>query len=92
MKFGDIIVPARATCRIINKPNTFTVDASGVQINVVVDNYDINAEYKENENKVIKYRYNVNNASLSGILIRTNTQSVYMDAGDRMYWEYGLYD
>lgn len=92
MKFGDIIVPARTTCRITNKPNTFTVDASGVQINVVVDNYDINIDNKENENKVIKYRYNVNNASLSGILIRTNTQSVYMDAGDKMYWDYGLYD
>lgn len=92
MKFGDIIVPARTQCRIINKPDTFTADASGVQINVVVENYDINAEYKENENKVIKYRYNVNDASLSGIFIRTNTQSVYMNAGDKMYWDYGLYD
>jgi len=92
MKFGDIVVPARTTCRIINKPNTFTADASGVQINVVVENYDINIENKENENKVIKYRYNVNDACLSGIFIRTNTQSVYMDAGDYMYKGYGLYD
>jgi hypothetical protein len=92
MKFGDIIVPARTECRIINKPNVFTADASGVQISVVVDNYYINAENKENENKVIQYRYNVNNASLRGILIGTNTQSVYMDAGDKMYWDYGLYD
>jgi hypothetical protein len=92
MKFGDIIVPARTKCRIINKPDIFTADASGVQISVVVDNYYINADNKENENKVIKYRYNVNNASLCGILIGTNTQSVYMDAGDKMYWDYGLYD
>lgn len=92
MKFGDIIVPARTTCRIINKPNTFTADASGVQIGVVVDNYYINVENKENENKVIKFRSNVNNGCLSGIYISTNTQSVYMDAGDRVYWDYGLYD
>lgn len=92
MKFEDIIVPARTTCRIINKPDIFTTDASGVQIGVVVDNYYINVENKENENKVIKFRSNVNNGCLSGIFIRTNTQSVYIDAGDYMYRDYGLYD
>ena len=92
MKFGDIVVPARTTCKIINKADTFTADASGVQINIVIDNYYINAEDKQNENEVIKFKSNVNDACLSGIFIRTNTQSVYMDAGDYMYKDYGLYD
>lgn len=92
MKFGDIIIPERTECMIVNKPNVFTVDASGVQLNIVVNNYDLKLKDKENENKIIKYRRNVNNGVLQGLYIHTNTESVYMDAGDYMYKDYGLYD
>lgn len=91
MKFGDIIVPERTECIIVNKPNTYTVNASGVQLNVVINNYDLKLQNKENENKVIQFRSNVNNASLCGVYVHTNTQSVYMYADDYMYSDYGLY-
>ncbi|WP_394875796.1 hypothetical protein [Clostridium neonatale] len=92
LKFGDLIIPPRTKCKIINKPNTFTVDAPGVQLNIVINNFDINKQDIANENKVIKYHSNVNNASLCGVWVHTNTQAVYMDAGDREYCDYGLYD
>ena len=92
LKFGDLIIPPRTKCKIINKPNTFTVDASGVQLNIVINNFDINKQDITNENKIIKFHSNVNDASLCGVCIHTNTQAVYMDAGDRRYWNYGLYN
>lgn len=92
MKFGDLIVPARTECIIIGTPKTYTVDAPGVQLNIVIYNHDLRIPNTENENEVIKYRSNVNRASLDGILIHTNTESVYMDAGDYVYKDYGLYD
>lgn len=27
LKFGDLIIPPRTKCKIINKPNTFTANA-----------------------------------------------------------------
>lgn len=91
MKFGDVVVPARTECIIVNKPDMFTVNASGVQLNVVVNNYNLKLKDLENENKVFEHKYNVNNGSLCGIYIHTNTQSVYMYADDYMYNDYGLY-
>jgi hypothetical protein len=91
MNFGDIIIPERTECIIINKPNTYTVNAPGVQLNMVINNCDLKLPDKKNENKVIKFRNNVNNACLSGIYVHTNTQSVYMYADDNMYSDYGLY-
>ncbi|MFR2889134.1 MAG: hypothetical protein ACLTDM_13175 [Clostridium butyricum] len=88
MKFGDILIPARTECIIVNKPSMFTVNASGVQLNVVVRNYDLKLRDIENENKIIKYGSNINKATLDGIYIHTNTQSVYMYAGDYMYNNY----
>ena len=92
LKFGDLIIPPRTKCKIINKPNTFTANAPGVQLNIVINNFCINKQDISNENEVIKYHSNVNYASLCGIWIHTNTQSVYMDAGDKEYFDYGLYD
>ena len=63
LKFGDIIVPARTQCRIINKPDIFTVNAPGVQIIIVIANYDLRKRDINNENKIIKFHNNVNDAS-----------------------------
>lgn len=92
MKFGDVVIPARTECIIVNKPKTYTVNAPGVQLNIVINNYDLKLPDKENENKVIEFRNNINDASLIGLYIHTNTQSVYMYADDDMYKDYGLYD
>ena len=91
MKFGDLVIPERTECIIVGKPDMYTVDAPGVQLNIVISNYDLKIQAKQNENEVIKYRNNVNNACLYGVYIHTNTQSVYMDAGDCVYKDYGLY-
>ena len=90
MKFGDIMVPARTECYLIGKPNIYSPSAPGVQISVIVRNFDLRLKDIENENKVIEYGYNVNEGSLDGHLIHTNTQSVYMYADD-IYENYGLY-
>lgn len=90
MKFGDIIIPERTECIIVNKDDRFTPNAPGVSLDVVVDNYDIKKKYIANENKVIKFRNNVNNASLKGFLIDTNTESVYMDADNKIYYDYRI--
>lgn len=89
MKFGDLTIPARTECIIVNKPDMYTINASGVQLNVVVRNYDLKLRDIENENKVFKHRHNVNNGSLCGICIHTNTESVYMYADDYMHNNYG---
>lgn len=92
MKFGDIIVPARTLCTILGKESYYEADAPGVQLNMIVHNWDIKRDDIENSNKIMKYRSNINEATLSGILISTNTQSVYMDASSEVYYDYGLYD
>lgn len=91
MKFGDMVIPAKTKCRVINKINTDTVDAPGVQIDVVIYNHNLGNQNIGNDNEVIKHHCNVNNASLDGILISTNTQAVFMDAGDRIYRDKELY-
>lgn len=92
LKFGDIVIPARTKCRIVNREGRFTPNAPGVLIDIVVDNNDLKKGYTENENKVIKFRNNVNNANLTGILISTNTESVYINANHRMYYDYRISD
>lgn len=88
MKFGDVIVPARTECIIVNKPRMYTVNAPGVQLNVIVRNCDLKLKDIDNENKIIKYGSNINRATLDGICIHTNTESVYMCAYDYMYNNY----
>ncbi|WP_123053124.1 hypothetical protein [Clostridium sp. JN-1] len=92
MRFGDIFIPARTKCTVINKIVDDIVDAPGIQVKMSVDNYDIKRHYKENENKVIKYNQNLNDASLYGFVIDTNTEAVYMDAGANIYFHAGVYD
>lgn len=92
MRFGNIVVPARTKCMVINEVNTDTVDAPGVYIRILVKNHDINLNRMQNENKVIKHHSNVNQATLCGIVIDTDTTAVYMDAGDKLYFNTGVYD
>ena len=74
------------------KPYYDGADTTGIQIGIVVDNYDIGIKkYIINENKVIKYHTNINEATLDGIYIYTNTKSVFMDAGDKFYNNHSLY-
>lgn len=91
MKFGDIVIPARTKCSVINKITSNTVNAPGIDVKLSVDNYTIRKPYIENENRIILYSQNVNLACLEGIVIDTNTEAVYMDAGDRLYFNSGLY-
>ena len=92
MKFGKEIIPARTKATIINKLDTDTVDAPGVNVRLAINNYDIHKRDINNENKIIEYYNNVNEAALEGIIIDTNTQAVYMNAGDKFYYYTGLYD
>jgi hypothetical protein len=92
MKFGDIVIPARTKCDVVNKLQTETVDAPGVHVTMIVHNCEADINHIKNENEVIKFHSNVNNSTLCGLAISTNTQAVYMDAGDRLYYEKGLYD
>ncbi|WP_195618698.1 hypothetical protein [Clostridium paraputrificum] len=91
MKFGDILIPARTECIVVNKPNMYTVNSSGVQLNIVVRNYDLKLKNIKNENKIIEYGSNINEATLGGIYIHTNTQSVYMYADEYINYDYELY-
>ena len=92
MKFGDIIIPARTKCMVINEVRTDTVDAPGVYVRLLVRNYDVKLDNIENENKVIKYNRNVNDATIRGLTVDTDTTAVYMDAGDKLYYNTGVYD
>lgn len=92
MKFGDIVVPERTECTIVGKQHDYNADCSGVQLNLIIRNWDIGLKDKANENKVIKYKSNVNSASLNGIFVHTNTQSVYVYADYCIYENYGLYE
>jgi len=92
MRFGNIVVPARTKCMVINEVKTDTVDAPGVYIRMLVKNHDINLNRMQNENKVIKHHSNVNRATLCGITIDTDTTAVYMDAGNELYKYTGIYD
>ncbi|MCR3758453.1 hypothetical protein KYB31_05515 [Clostridium felsineum] len=92
MKFGKEIIPARTKAILINKVTTDTVDAPGVYVKLAIDNYNLHKEDINNENEVIKYHVNANDATLGGIIVNTNTQAVYMDAGDKFYYYTGLYD
>lgn len=92
MNGNEIVVPARTKCEVVLKPKTDTVNAEGVQLGIIIDNYDIGArQFITNENKVIKYGRNINNSSLEGVYVYTNTSSVYMDANDKLYYNSGLY-
>ena len=92
MKFGDIIIPARTKCMVINEVRTDTVDAPGVYVSLLVRNYDVNLEDRKNENEVIKYNRNVNDTTIRGLTVDTDTTAVYMDAGDKLYYNTGVYD
>lgn len=92
MNFGNIVVPARTKCMVINDIRTDTVDAPGVYIRILVKNHEINLNHMQNENEVIKYHNNVNKATLCGIAIDTDTTALYMDAGDKLYHNKGIYD
>lgn len=92
MKFGDIIIPERTECTIIGKEHEYNVNCSGVQLNLAIRNWDIGLKDKTNENKVIKYKSNVNSASMEGFLVHTNTESVYIYADYHVYKNYGLYE
>ena len=92
MKFGDIIIPERTECTIIGKEHEYNVNCSGVQLNLAIRNWDIGLKDKTNENKVIKHKSNVNTASLDGIFVHTNTQSVYVYADYCIYENYELYE
>lgn len=92
MKFGKETIPARTKAIVINKVTTDTVDAPGVYIKLAIDNFTLHKKDINNENEVIIYHVNVNDATLGGIIIDTNTQAVYMDAQDKLYYYTGLYD
>ena len=92
MKFENTIIPARTECTIINKSKNLTADAPGEQLSIVVYNYDIKQKDYENKNDVFLFNNNVNKASLIGLCVHTNTQSVYLDAQFSMYDRYGLYE
>lgn len=92
MKFNDVVIPARTRGIVINKITTDTVNAPGVYVSMAIPNYDINKETIRNENKIIKHYDNVNSASLFGVVIDTNTLAVCMDAGDKLYFNTGVYD
>ncbi len=92
MKFGDVVIPARTKCTIINKITTDMVDAPGIHVRLAIDNYSIKKRNVENENKVTEYHRNVNDSALIGMIVSTSTTAVYMDAGDKIYWYKGIYD
>ena len=92
MKFGDMVIPARTKCMVINEVRTDTVDAPGVYIRLLVRNYDVNLKDTKNENKVIRYNRNVNDATIRGLTVDTGTTAVYMDASDKLYYNTGIYD
>ena len=92
MKFGDVVIPARTKCTVINKITTDTVNALGVDVRLAVDNYSIKKKNTENENKVTEYHRNINDSALIGMTVSTSTTAVYMDAGDELYRYKGIYD
>lgn len=92
MKFGDEIIPARTRAEIINKVTTDTVDAPGVHLRLAISNNEIDKMDIKNENVIRKYYDNVNDSALCGVIINTNTQAVYMDAGAEIYYYSGVYD
>ncbi len=94
MKFGEYVIPARTKCDLVNILKTTTVDAPGVQLTIKVSLLDIkyNTELLSEIQKKDEYDSGYNTATLSGIVIWTNTENVYMDAGDLLYKDYNLYD
>ena len=92
MRFGDIVVPARTKCMVINEIRTDTVDAPGVYVRLLVKNSDVKLNVIKNKNKVIQYNRNVNNAVMCGLVLDTDTTAVYMDASDKIYYHTGIYD
>jgi hypothetical protein len=94
MKFKDFIVPARTKCTVINKLNTTTVDAPGVQLMVSILLWDMKHFAKCLVSDVqIKDELSAGSDSslFIGITVSTNTTNVYMDAGDKLYWDEELY-
>ena len=88
MKFGDIVVPARTRCRIIYISDTNTVDAPGVQVTAYVNLFQLGKKDVKNEN--IRNTYE-SRASMTGIVIHTNTKAVYVNADSERYWYKKLY-
>lgn len=89
MKFGDIIIPARTECTIINNKN-YSPNCPGVFMDVIVNNWDIDKKEIENEFLIKEYNSSINKAKLTGIVLTTNTQSVFVDANNKYYYDYML--
>lgn len=95
MKFGQFIVPKRTKCTVLNKLSSRTVDAPGVQVDVSILLWDMQQKKQCLVSEVqIKDEYTnkYNSSFFDGITVSTNTENLFMDAGDEFYSNCGLYD
>ncbi len=97
MKFKDYFIPARTKANVITKPNTQTVDAPGVQLEISINLWNINnkpcpVSEVQIDNELQERAYGGAGSQFIGIVILTNTTEVYMDADDERYFDVDLYD
>jgi len=95
MKFGGYLVPARTRATVIGNPSSTTVDAPGVQLSITISFWNMHPNRKDgvplNELQVLNELGQYDDAKLTGLMIDTNTEQVYMDAGDQFYRGATLY-
>ena len=94
MKFGEYFIPKGTKCTVINKLDTATVDAPGVHLKLSISLWDIrkNEPCKVSEVQIPdELSGNRYPPTLIGIVINTNTQNVFLDAGDKLYFNNQLY-
>ena len=72
MKFGDIIIPARTECTIINNKN-YSPNCPGVFMDVIINNWDIDKKEIDAKNDKWCIMNDVENKDDSWLEIRYNT-------------------
>jgi hypothetical protein len=100
MKFGEYFIPARTKTLLVNKPEYRGANLPGMSLVLAVSLFDIHPRkatgVPQNEvqiyNQLEAHHHFGTTSKMTGIVVETKGDKVFLDAGDRFYEDFTLYE
>ncbi len=95
MKFGDYFIPARTKARVVNTPEYRNANVPGLQLIIIVTLFDFNPHRGTGvpisrvhiQDEMEPGKMGATRSQMEGIVIYTHADRVFLDAGDRFYYD-----